>query len=96
MPSHNLYVRSLSEQGFLGLFTILALVLTTLILAARNALLGRDSHGIGSAALLGAWVGLAFESFVIDTLHWRHLWLVAALVWVGARRGAEPPPAPAS
>ena len=94
VPSHNLYVRSLSEQGFLGLFAILALVLTTLLLATRNAVLGRDTYGIGSAALLGAWVGLAFESFVIDTLHWRHLWLVAALIWVGARRG-QPTPAAA-
>lgn len=85
-PSHNLYVRALSEQGFLGFFTIVALVIATLILAVRNALLGRDTYGIGSAALLAAWAGIAVESFFIDTLHWRHLWLVAALVWVAARR----------
>lgn len=85
-PSHNLYIRALSEQGFLGLFAIITFVLGTLVLAARNAVLGRDTYGVGSAALLGIWVGLAFESFVIDTLHWRHLWLVAALIWVGARR----------
>jgi O-antigen ligase len=85
-PSHNIYIRALSEQGFLGLFTIVGFILTTLVLAIRNALLGRDSYGIGSAALLGIWVGLAVESFVIDTLHWRHLWLVAALIWVGTRR----------
>ncbi len=85
-PSHNLYVRALSEQGFVGFFTIVALVISTLILAVRNALLGRDSYGIGSAALLAAWAGIAVESFFIDTLHWRHLWLVAALVWIGARR----------
>lgn len=85
-PSHNTYVRALSEQGFLGFFTIVALIVATLILAARNAVLGRDSYGIGSAALLAAWAGIAVESFFIDTLHWRHLWLVAALVWIGARR----------
>ncbi len=62
---------------------VLALVLTTLVLALRNAVLGRDSYGIGSAALLGAWVGILVESFVIDSNHWRHLWLVAALIWVG-------------
>jgi O-antigen ligase/polysaccharide polymerase Wzy-like membrane protein len=90
VPSHNLYVRSLSEQGFLGLFTMLALVLTTLVLAARNAVLGRDSFGIGSAALLGAWLGMAVESFVIDSLHWRHLWLVAALIWLGSQRREAP------
>ena len=86
LPSHNLYIRSLSEQGFFGLLVVLALVLATLVLALRNAVLGRDSYGIGSAALLGAWVGICVESFVIDTLHWRHLFLVAALIWVGARR----------
>jgi O-antigen ligase len=90
VPSHNLYVRSLSEQGFLGLFTMLALVITTLVFAVRNAVLGRDSFGIGSAALLGSWLGIAVESFVIDSLHWRHLWLVAALIWLGTRRQSAP------
>jgi O-antigen ligase len=86
LPSHNLYIRSFSEQGVLGLVVVLALVGTTLLLALRNAVLGRDTYGIGSAALLGAWVGMCVESFVIDTLHWRHLFLVAALIWVAARR----------
>lgn len=92
--SHNLYVRALSEQGFLGLFTALAIVLTTLVMALRNAVVGRDTYGIGSAALLGAWVGIAIESFVIDSNHWRHLWLVAALIWAGTRRSADRQPQP--
>jgi hypothetical protein len=54
-----------------------------------NAAAGRDTYGIGSAALLAAWCGLVVNSFVIDTLHWRHLWIVAALIWAGwARRAA--------
>jgi hypothetical protein len=88
ISSHNAFVRSLAEQGVLGLFTILALVITTLIFAARNAVLGRDTYGIGSAALLGAWVGIIVNSLFIDSLHWRHLWFVAALIWVGTRRPA--------
>jgi O-antigen ligase len=88
ISSHNTFVRSLAEQGVLGLFTILALVITTLIFAARNAVLGRDTYGIGSAALLGAWVGVIVNSLFIDSLHWRHLWFVAALIWVGTRRPA--------
>lgn len=86
-PSHNLYIRVFSEQGPLGLATILALVLGTLVLALRNALRGRDTYGISSAALLGAWMGMVAESAVIDTLHWRHLWLVAALIWAGSCAG---------
>jgi O-antigen ligase len=84
-PTHNLYIRVFSEQGLIGLLVILALVLGTLVLALRNALDGRDTYGIASAALLGAWLGLVVESAVIDTLHWRHLWLVAALIWAGSR-----------
>jgi O-antigen ligase len=83
--SHNSYVRAMAEQGFLGLLTIVALFGTTLVVAIRSAALGRSSGGIGSAALLAAWVGLVVESFFVDTLHWRHLWLVAGLIWVASR-----------
>ncbi|MFP5365183.1 MAG: O-antigen ligase family protein [Thermoleophilia bacterium] len=86
IASHSTYVRALAEQGVLGFAAILALLLTTLALAARNAVLGRDTFGIGSAALLGAWTGLLINSFVVDTLHWRHLFVVAALIWAGSRR----------
>jgi O-antigen ligase len=82
--SHNTYVRALGEQGVLGLFTFVALMFATLLIAGRNAALGRDTYGIGSAPLLGAWAGLAVESFFVDTMHWRHLWLVAGLIWAGS------------
>jgi hypothetical protein len=58
----------------------------TLGAGLRNALRGRDTYGIGAAALAGAWCGLLANSAFIDTLHWRHLWLVAALIWVAAVR----------
>ena len=84
--THSLYVRSLAEQGVIGLATILLLVTLTLFLAVRNVWLGRDTYGVGSAALLAAWCGLMASSLFVDTLHWRHLWIVAALIWVGATR----------
>ena len=94
ISAHSAYVRTLAEQGMLGLVLIAALFLTTLVFAASNAVRGRDTHGIGSAALLGAWVGLLVNSFVVDTLHWRHLWFVAALIWIGAMRRVSELPAP--
>jgi O-antigen ligase len=84
VASHSLYIRVLAEQGVAGLAVLIALLAGTLAFAAGNALAGRDSHGVGSAALLGAWCGLLANSAFVDTLHWRHLWLVAALIWVGA------------
>ena len=51
----------------------------------RNAALGRDTYGIGSGPLLAAWCGALANSFVIDSLHWRALWLIAGLIWAGTR-----------
>jgi len=83
---HSAYLDTMSQSGPLGLVLWLALVIATLAIGLRSALLGRDLYGIGSAALLGAWCGLVFNSAVVDTMHWRHLWLVAALIWATAAR----------
>jgi O-antigen ligase len=87
ISAHSTYVRVLAEQGLPGLTAFSALLIFTLGAALANAVAGRDTYGVGSAALLGAWCGLLVNSAVIDTLHWRHLWVVAALIWAGwARR----------
>jgi O-antigen ligase len=86
VSAHSLYVRVLAEQGVLGLAVLVALLAGTLLLAVRNALDGCDAHGVGSAVLLGAWCGLLVNSAFVDTLHWRHMWLIAALIWVAGVR----------
>lgn len=91
IASHSTYVRTLAEQGVLGLLTTFTLLAGTLALATLNAIKGRDSYGISSAALLAAWSGVMANSAFVDTLHWRHLWLLAALIWVGAMRRADSP-----
>ncbi|HWC27172.1 MAG TPA: O-antigen ligase family protein [Solirubrobacteraceae bacterium] len=95
LEAHSTYVRVLAEQGVVGLLAWLALIGVTLGLAVANALAGRDTFGIGSAALLGAWCGLLVNSAVVDTLHWRHLWVVAALIWAGSVSAGSPRPTPA-
>jgi O-antigen ligase len=96
ISAHSTYVRALSEEGVLGLLVFLALLLLTLGFASRNAVLGRDTYGIGSAALLSAWCGVLANSVFIDTLHWRHFWLLAALIWAGAARPLTPARPPSS
>jgi O-antigen ligase len=83
LSAHSTVVRSLAEEGVPGAALILGLLLLTLGFAVRNVTLGAGTYGIGSAGLLAAWCGLLANSFFVDTLHWRHLWLVAALVWAG-------------
>jgi O-antigen ligase len=81
--AHSLYLRVGFEQGLPGAVLMVALLLVTLGLAL--VLTARDGEvwGVGSAALLGCWLGLIANSVFIDTLHWRQLWLVAALIWAG-------------
>src|SRR5205085_11170282 len=86
VSAHSTYVRAFAEEGLPGLLTLLVLIFATLLFAVRNVLRGVDTYGIGSAALLGSWLGLVANSLFVDTLHWRHLWLVAALIWAGSMR----------
>jgi O-antigen ligase len=90
ISAHSTYARAIGEQGFLGVLVLAALLGFTLGAAVRNAATGRDTYGIGSAALVAAWCGLLANSAFIDTLHWRHLWLVAGLIWAGTMAGARP------
>jgi O-antigen ligase len=91
LSAHSTYVRALAEEGVLGALVVLGLMLLTLGFAARSAALGRSTYGIGSAALLAAWCGVLANSLFIDTLHWRHLWLLAALIWAGPALRARYP-----
>jgi O-antigen ligase len=87
VEAHSTFVRVLAEQGVLGLAAWVALAAGTLFLAVRNVVRGWDTYGIGSASLLGAWCGLLVNGVVVDTLHWRHMWVVAALIWAADIRG---------
>lgn len=86
VSAHETYLRALAEVGVLGVAVVTALLLATLVYALRNAARGIDTYGLGSATLLATWIGLVASGFVIDTLHWRHLWIAAALIWAGAAR----------
>jgi hypothetical protein len=81
---HSTYVRALAEEGLIGASVLFSLLFGTLLLAVRNTVLGRDTYGIGSGPLLASWCGMLMNSFVIDSLHWRYLWLLAGLIWAGA------------
>jgi O-antigen ligase len=79
--THSLYARAAFEQGALGLIAVVLLVFATLYCAVAVVRADRSLHGVGSAALLGSWAGLMANSVFIDTIHWRHLYVVAALIW---------------
>ena len=84
ISAHSTYIRVLAEQGIAGFFVISFVIFGTLLLAIRNVVLGRGTFGITSIALLACWCGILANSLFVDTLHWRHLWIVAGLIWAGA------------
>jgi len=79
--AHSLYARVAYEQGYLGEAILIGIIGATLFAAVGLAARDRDLFGLGSAALLASWIGLLANSFFVDTLHWRHLWVFAALIW---------------
>ena len=84
ISAHSTYVRAFAEEGIAGLVLLGGLLLATLGIALRNVILGRGTAGISSTALLAAWCGLLANSVFVDTLHWRHLWILAGLIWAGS------------
>jgi O-antigen ligase len=81
--THNVYLRVFSENGILGFlsFTVFLLItlLRTLLLSQKAA----DRSQRALFALVSASVcGTMLNSFTIDTLHWRHFWLLLAFGWM--------------
>lgn len=79
--THSLYLRVANENGLIGAAGFFIFLLFTLGRAIGGAFSSRQ-QGSGMAALiLAVLAGILLNSIVIDTLHWRHLWLICALPW---------------
>lgn len=89
--THSTYVRVIFEQGLIGAGLLIVLIVGTLVIGASAAMRDADLHGIGSAALVSAWAGLSLNGIFVDTLHWRHLWVLAPLIWCCALLDAKQP-----
>lgn len=69
--THSLYVRMLGEHGFIGFFFLAILLSLSFSVFWRL----RNKYPF----FLAAFSGLLINSLVIDTWHWRHLWLFLAI-----------------
>lgn len=84
--THNTYLRVLSENGWLGFaafYAFVALTFTQAVRRVRRAPAG-DRLAVVVLACLAGWM---VNAAVIDTLHWRHLWLLLALPWMSCGAG---------
>jgi len=77
---HEVYLNMFLNTGWLGGTLYIFLVLTTLVLGLKLVFGDRGGDGV-SAVLVAAFFGMALEGAVIDTDHWRHFYLVMAMIW---------------
>ncbi|GGK05758.1 membrane protein [Lentibacillus kapialis] len=83
--THSLFVRILSENGLFGIVLFAGFFLITL---SRSIYMGKvSSSNKGYFVIVtSCLIGIAFNSLFIDTLHWRHFWLLLALPWMKVER----------
>ncbi|NVB37195.1 hypothetical protein G6O69_37460 [Pseudenhygromyxa sp. WMMC2535] len=87
--THSTYVRTLIENGFLGLLSLTAFMVLSGARAAWYAIdAADDEEQLLCAAIAAGIVGLLVESLVIDSIHWRHAFVILALAWMPLRGGA--------
>jgi len=81
--THNMYMRVLSENGWVALIALLVFLGATVARACSVIRNTRDEwiREVNLVAL-ACIVGHLANSLVIDTVHWRHIWFVYALPWV--------------
>lgn len=81
LSTHSLYARLFTENGFIGFISFCIFFVLSITQAFKLSLRSTyQARGIYSI-IFASLVGLAFNSVFIDTLHWRHFWLLLALAW---------------
>jgi O-antigen ligase len=81
--SHQTYVRGFVENGYLGGLALVALMFGSLLRASWVAISTREPRlQVAATVVAASLAGICVESLVIDTVHWRHMWLLLAMAWV--------------
>ena len=78
--THNSYLNAFMSGGWISGICYPALIFTTVFLGFRYAFV-RVPWQRTYLAVFAAFLGTVGESFVIDTDHWRHFWMMIGVMW---------------
>ena len=78
--THNSYLNAFMSGGWLAGICYPALILTTVMTGFRYVFV-RVPWQKTYLAIFAAFLGTVGESFIIDTDHWRHFWLMLGAMW---------------
>ena len=94
--THNSYLNAFMSGGWITGICYPALVFITVIMGFRHVFV-RVPWQRAYLAIFAAFLGTVGESFVIDTDHWRHFWMMLGAMWgmfaAAQRYKADPAPA---
>ena len=86
--THNSYLNAFMSGGWMSGVCYPALVFTTVVLGFRHIFV-RVPWQRAYLAIFSAFLGTVGESFIIDTDHWRHFWMMLGAMW-GMIAAAQP------
>ncbi|MCA1453348.1 O-antigen ligase family protein [Bradyrhizobium sp. BRP22] len=78
--THNSYLNAFMSGGWISGITYPALVFVTVITGFRYVFLPVPWQRT-YLAIFAAFLGTVAESFIIDTDHWRHFWMMLGAMW---------------
>ena len=94
VSTHSMYLRVLSENGVFAVLMFLAFIGATAYRALKVCRLAVDPKSRELSLIVFACiVGHLINSFVVDTVHWRHIWFLYALPWAPYRLRSTMPSA---
>lgn len=77
---HNVYMTMMLNAGWLGGGVYLIIVVLTLVLGFRYVLKAGENRMLFLVAY-APFAATAFEGIIIDSDHWRHFYLLLAIIW---------------
>lgn len=80
LVSHNSYLGTFLNHGWLGGVAYIALVLSTLVVGYRTAMVRTPWQDM-TIPVYATFFGLCLESAIVDTDHWRHYYLLVGVIW---------------
>ena len=84
--THSMYVRILTENGAVALLALLVFLAATTWRSIDVIRHAEDPwYRELNLVVLACIAGHLVNSFVIDTVHWRHIWFIYALPWAPVR-----------
>jgi hypothetical protein len=78
--THNSYLNAFMSGGWISGICYPALVFITVIMGFRHVFI-RVPWQRAYLAIFSAFLGTVGESFIIDTDHWRHFWMMLGAMW---------------